>query len=100
MLLRLLLILGIVLSPTLAYAATAGGGSPLAAPVEYYIFALILLGVAVLHRHALWIALAGLGAILLYQGLFGTFPTGHGLASLGEHLKHEWVTLANLMLLL
>jgi Na+/H+ antiporter NhaD/arsenite permease-like protein len=84
----------------MAHAAAGAGSSPLAAPVEYYLFALLLLGVAVLHRHALWVALCGLAVILLYQGFLGTFPTGHGLPALGEHLHHEWVTLSNLLLLL
>jgi Na+/H+ antiporter NhaD/arsenite permease-like protein len=97
--LRLLLVLATVFAPSLAHAAAAVP-SAFAAPVEYYLFALMLLGVAVLHRHALWVALCGLGAILLYQGFVGAFPTGHGLPALGEHLHHEWVTLANLMLLL
>jgi hypothetical protein len=34
-------------------------------PAEYYLFALTLAGIAVLHRHALMIALAGLGALLI-----------------------------------
>jgi hypothetical protein len=34
-------------------------------PAEYYLFALTLAGTAVLHRHALVIALAGLGALLI-----------------------------------
>jgi Na+/H+ antiporter NhaD/arsenite permease-like protein len=69
-------------------------------PVEFMLFAATLLGVAVFHRRTLEVALAGLAAILLYQGLVGEFPTGQGLPALGEHLAHEWVVLANILLLL
>lgn len=72
----------------------------LGAPVEFYLFGLTLLGVAALHRRTLEVALAGLASILAYQGLVSGYPTGFGLGALGEHLRHEWVTLANLMLLL
>ncbi|MGH6909748.1 MAG: hypothetical protein ACREEG_06140, partial [Phenylobacterium sp.] len=101
---RRILLAGLAVAtlPAAAQAATLAAGGPriLAAPVEYFLFALILLGVAILHRHALWVALSGLAVILLYQGFVSSFPTGHGLPALGEHLHHEWVTLANLLLLL
>jgi Na+/H+ antiporter NhaD/arsenite permease-like protein len=70
------------------------------APFEFYLFGLTLLGVAVFHRRTLEVALAGLVAILLYQGFLGAFPTGRGLPALGEHLVHEWVILSNILLLL
>jgi Na+/H+ antiporter NhaD/arsenite permease-like protein len=72
----------------------------LGAPLEFYLFALTLVGVAVFHRRTLEVALAGLAAIVTYQGLFGAFPTGHGLPALATHFAHEWVTLANILLLL
>ena len=100
---RLLLApLALAALPAIAHAETATAAGPriLAAPVEYFLFALILVGVAILHRHALWVALVGLATLLLYQGFVGAFPTGHGLGALGLHLRHEWVTLANLLLLL
>jgi Na+/H+ antiporter NhaD/arsenite permease-like protein len=70
------------------------------APIEFYLFGLTLAGVAVLHRHALAVATTGLALILAYEGLFSEFPTGRGLAALGEHALHEWVILTNLLLLL
>lgn len=70
------------------------------APIEFYLFGLTLVGVAVLHRHALAVAASGLAAILAYQALLSGFPTGHGLAALGRHAAHEWVILTNLLLLL
>ena len=69
-------------------------------PVEFFLFGLMLAGVAVFHRRALAISLAGLLAILVYQGLFGAFPTGVGAGALLVHASHEWVTIANLLLLL
>ena len=36
-------------------------------PIEFAIFALTLLGVAVLHRHTLKVALSGLAALVVYK---------------------------------
>jgi Na+/H+ antiporter NhaD/arsenite permease-like protein len=69
-------------------------------PVDFILFALTLLGVAVWHRHTLPVALTGLGAIILYKVAFTGFKYGAGIAGLGQHMVHEWVTLANLFLLL
>jgi Na+/H+ antiporter NhaD/arsenite permease-like protein len=90
------------LAPSAAVAAAPGSAAPhlLGAPVEFYLFGLMLAGVAVLHRHALAVAVAGLALILGYEGLVSGFPTGFGLPALGEHVLEEWVTLANLLLLL
>jgi len=68
--------------------------------VEFYLFGLMLLGVAVLPRRALAVGLVGLAAIVGYEALVSGFPTGSGAAALGRHLAHEWVTFANLFLLL
>jgi len=59
-----------------------------------------LLGVALFHHHTLRVALTGLAAISLYKIVFAGFKTGTGLAGFGLHMTHEWVTLANLFLLL
>jgi Na+/H+ antiporter NhaD/arsenite permease-like protein len=69
-------------------------------PFEFAIFAAVLAGVALFHRRALSIALTGLVAVLLFQGTVGAFPAGQGLGALAAHAAHEWVILANLMLLL
>jgi Na+/H+ antiporter NhaD/arsenite permease-like protein len=69
-------------------------------PFEFLLFGLTLLGVATLHRHALWVSATGLLSIVLYQWLFTGFKTGAGLAGLLGHLQHEWVLLANLLCLL
>jgi Na+/H+ antiporter NhaD/arsenite permease-like protein len=69
-------------------------------PPEFGLFALTLLGVALFHRHTLPIALAGLGAVVLYKLVGPGFATGPGVNGLMEHLGHEWPTLANLLCLL
>jgi Na+/H+ antiporter NhaD/arsenite permease-like protein len=69
-------------------------------PVDFILFALTLLGVALFHHHTLPVALTGLGAIVLYKLIFTGFKYGAGLGGLGDHLGHEWVGLSNLFLLL
>lgn len=69
-------------------------------PIEFVLFGLVLVGVAALHRRALLIAASGAVAIAGYKLLFASFPFGHGLGGLLDHLAHEWVILANLLLLL
>jgi Na+/H+ antiporter NhaD/arsenite permease-like protein len=69
-------------------------------PIEFVLFGLTLIGIAVFHRHVLPVAAAGLAVILGYEALMTQFPTGTGAAALAEHLTHEWVTFANLLLLL
>jgi Na+/H+ antiporter NhaD/arsenite permease-like protein len=69
-------------------------------PVEFLIFGVTLVGVALFHRQALPIAAAGLAAVVACEWLFTTFPAGHGAAGLAAHFAHEWVVLANLFLLL
>jgi Na+/H+ antiporter NhaD/arsenite permease-like protein len=69
-------------------------------PVDFILFALTLLGVAVFHHHTLPVALTGLGAIVLYKLIFTGFKFGTGLMGLGLHMEHEWVMLANLFMLL
>jgi Na+/H+ antiporter NhaD/arsenite permease-like protein len=69
-------------------------------PIDFILFGLTLLGVAVFHHHTLPVALGGLVAIIAYKLAFTGFKFGNGLAGLAGHLEHEWVILANLFLLL
>lgn len=69
-------------------------------PVEFLFFALTLIGVATLHRHALKVALGGALAVTLWRLAVSGFAGGAGLAGLAAHAAHEWVTLANLLGLL
>ena len=69
-------------------------------PVDFILFALTLLGVALFHHHTLQVALTGLAAIVAYKLGFTGFKFGPGLGGLALHMQHEWVILANLFLLL
>ena len=69
-------------------------------PVDFILFALTLIGIALFHHHTLPIALAGLAVITGYKLAFTGFKFGTGLAGFGQHILHEWVILANLFLLL
>lgn len=68
--------------------------------IEFVLFGLMLLSVALFHRHTLQSALIGLGAITLYKLNFSSFDGVTGLAGLAAHLGHEWVVLSNLFGLL
>ncbi|HMM53746.1 MAG TPA: citrate transporter [Candidatus Desulfobacillus sp.] len=84
-----------------AAAARAADGPAVAGiPVDFILFALTLLGVALFHNHVLKVALTGLAAITLYKLAFTGFRFGSGLAGLGAHMQHEAVLLINLFFLL
>ena len=93
------LIIGLIgLSALPAFAAA----SPTVAgiPVDFILFALTLLGVALFHNYTFYVALTGLVTVSLYKILFSSFKTGVGVAGFLSHIGHEWVTLANLFCLL
>src|SRR5438034_4297238 len=69
-------------------------------PVDFLLFGLTLLGVAVFHRNTLRVALSGLVTISIYKIAFTGFKTGAGVIGFVYHLGHEWVILANLLCLL
>ena len=101
-LLTLLTLLGASsFSPDAAAAATAYSGPTLGpVPLEFIFFAAVLAGVAMAHLHALKIAVGGALVIALYKVVFSPFHAGAGALGLLGHLGHEWVVLANLLLLL
>jgi len=69
-------------------------------PLEFILFGLTLLGVAVFHHHTMRMALTGLVTISIYKIAFTGFKTGAGVIGLVSHVNHEWVILANLLGLL
>ena len=69
-------------------------------PLEFVLFGLTLLGIALFHKRALTISVGGRLLILAYEGLVTAFPTGRGLDALMLHAEHEWVIITNLLLLL
>jgi Na+/H+ antiporter NhaD/arsenite permease-like protein len=86
-----------------AGAAAAEPVTPLyllGVPVDFILFGLLLIGVAIFHHHTLRVALAGLAVIATYKLIFTGFKFGTGLGGLALHMQHEWVILANLFLLL
>ena len=98
---RLVALALLLASPALAQAAGSFAGPRVAGiPVEFILFALILLGVALFHHHTFPIGAGGALIIALYKILFSPFKTGAGWSGFGAHLLHEWVILINLLLLL
>ena len=69
-------------------------------PVEFVLFGLTLLGVAVFHHHTLKVALLGVAAITAWKIFFGDFHGQPGLLGLWFHFLEEWVVLTNLFALL
>ncbi|HYM98907.1 MAG TPA: citrate transporter, partial [Aestuariivirgaceae bacterium] len=69
-------------------------------PVDLLLFGMTLIGVALLHRHTLYVALTGLATIAAYKLVFTGFVDGAGFFGLIGHFNREWVMLANLFGLL
>ena len=69
-------------------------------PLDFFLFGLTLLGVALFHHHVLKVALVGLAVITSYKLGFRDFSGTPGIAGLLKLLGHEWVTIANLLGLL
>ncbi len=107
---KLFIMLTILLSPATLFASS--GKIPAIGPVrfEFIIFGLLLLGVALFHKHTFKVALAGLGILLIFklvfdpsfnlvQHLFGDTPFIQQL--LHKNLREgEWEILLNLLGLL
>ena len=98
-------ILGVLLANPAAAASTTGvySAQPVylfGVPVDFILFGLTLLGVAVFHHKTLEVAVAGLVAVTVYKLLFTGFRQGEGFTGLVLQLHHEWVILTNLFLLL
>ncbi|MGH8743214.1 MAG: citrate transporter [Burkholderiales bacterium] len=89
-----------------APALAAGGGNPpegpalFGIPVDFILFGLTLLGVALFHHHTLRVALCGLAVISVYKIIFTGFRYGDGITGWFLNLEHEWVILTNLLCLL
>ena len=69
-------------------------------PLDFILFSMTLLGVALFHNHTLCVGLTGMVTISLYKLIFTGFKTGDGFSGLIGHFGHEWVVLANLFCLL
>lgn len=84
--------------------ATVAGPQPeiFGVPIEFLLFASVLVGVAMLHTLALQVAVTGLVVITTYKLLFSSFTFAHVSGGYGFllQLEHEWVILLNLLGLL
>ena len=101
----LLWMLGLaLLLPSLAGALSAAAApQPIeiaGIPLEFFLFGLTLLGVALFHHKTLEVAVTGLSVITLYKIVFTGFREGSGLTGFVSHLGHEWVVIFNLLGLL
>lgn len=66
---KIAFVLGVVLLPSAVFAGDGSGKSIEFAgiPVEFILFGLTLLGIALMHKHVLKVALSGLAAVLLLK---------------------------------
>ena len=99
------IILGVLFANPAAAASSTGAYSAqpvylFGIPVDFILFGLTLLGVAVFHHKTLEVALTGLAAVTVYKLLFTGFRQGEGFRGLVLQMHHEWVILTNLFLLL
>jgi Na+/H+ antiporter NhaD/arsenite permease-like protein len=107
---KLLMLSMILFSPLCLFAA--GGEVPSVGPVrvEFIIFGLILLGVALFHKQTFWVAVTGLTVLLIFKlifdpgfhlfgHLFGETPFGEQLMDKGLR-QGEWGIILNLLGLL
>jgi Na+/H+ antiporter NhaD/arsenite permease-like protein len=107
---KLFIMLIVFLTPASLFGAV--GNVPSVGPVrvEFIIFGLLLLGVALFHKHTFWVALTGMTVLLIFklifdpgfhfmEHIFGTTPIGEQI--LNKDLREgEWGILLNLLGLL
>ena len=60
-------------------------------PVDFILFGLTLLGVALFHHKTLQVALTGLAVIVVYQFVFTGFKPGPGLPGLALQIQRELI---------
>ena len=81
-------------------AMAAEGPEVFGIPLDFILFGVTLLGVALFHHHVLKVALTGLVVISLYKIAVTGFKSGDGIGGFASHMAHEWSLLVNLFLLL
>lgn len=69
-------------------------------PVDFILFAVVLVTIALAHHHTLRVAVVGLAVITLWKLVVSPFHGVAGVAGLAHHLAGEWVLVANLFALL
>ena len=83
-----------------APAAASGGVVLMGVPLEFFLFAATLIGVALFHHRTFTVAFTGLATIIAYKLLVTGFNAGPGVEGLVGHMWHERIILSNLFLLL
>ncbi len=107
---RLFLLTAVLLTPLCLFAAGGEVPSLGSIRVEFFIFGLILLGVALFHKQTFWVAVIGLTVLMTFKFLFdpgfhfmehffGTTPIGEQLMD-KELRQGEWGIILNLLGLL
>ncbi len=109
---KFFLFLLLILIPVLSFASSGSGDAPSLGPVriEFIIFGLILLGVALFHKQTFWVALTGLTVLLIFkfifdsgfhlgEHMFGSTPFAEQLLD-KEMRQGEWGIILNLLGLL
>jgi Na+/H+ antiporter NhaD/arsenite permease-like protein len=97
---RSVLATALLLAPGIALAANRAMPTIGPVPIDFILFALTLLGVALFHGRTLQVAVTGLVVIVVWKILFSPFAYGAGVEGFVAQLGHEWVLLANLLGLL
>jgi Na+/H+ antiporter NhaD/arsenite permease-like protein len=107
---RFFLLAIILLTPAHLFAAAGSVPSIVPVRLEFIIFGLILLGVALFHKHTFWVAVIGLAVLVtfkltldpgfhLLKHFFGTTPIGEQLVD-KDLRQGEWGIILNLLGLL
>jgi Na+/H+ antiporter NhaD/arsenite permease-like protein len=97
---RLLPSCALLMLPVLAAAAPVEPPAVAGVPIDFILFALTLVGIALFHHQTLPIAVGGLVVISIFKIAVSPFAEGPGVAGWLAHFGHEWVLLANLLGLL
>src|SRR5437762_5299495 len=98
--LAVLLLVCILLMPAPVMAEPVEPPLIAGVPIDFILFALTLVGIALFHHHTLPIAVGGLLVISTFKIVASPFPEGPGIAGWLAHFGHEWVLLTNLLGLL
>lgn len=94
-------LIALSIAPVASFASASGQvPSILNIRVEFILFALTLIGVALFHKKTMYVALTGLAVVLIFKLIFDSdFNLGHHIFG-AEDEEGEWRVLLNLMGLL
>jgi Na+/H+ antiporter NhaD/arsenite permease-like protein len=96
---HLILLLGLIFMPALAFAGNNEMPVVVGIRIEFILFAITLIGVAVFHKQTMYVALTGLLLILIFKYTFSNFSLHQHIMG-DEYKEGEWRTLLNLFGLL